>query len=64
MNDLLHHSNSQILFICTKYKMHRPTAEGFLKLLHERQEAGHYIALAKGKIEHLYQKWGFLRNID
>ena len=43
----------------SKYKMQRPTVESFLKALHQRKEAGHYIALAKDKIEQHNQKWGF-----
>ena len=46
----------------SKYKMQRPTFESFLKTLHQRKEAEHYIALAKDKIEQHNQKLGFLRN--
>ena len=37
-----------------KYKMQRLTVEGFLKILHQRNEAEHYIALAKDKIEQIF----------
>ena len=39
--------------------MQRPIVEGFLKTLHQRKEAEHYIALAKDKIEQHNQKLGF-----
>ena len=42
----------------SKYKKQRPTVDGFLKILRQRKEAEHYIALAKDKIEHHNQKWG------
>ena len=48
----------------SKYKMQRPTFESFLKTLHQRKEAEHYIALAKDKIEQHNQKWGFLGNFE
>ena len=40
----------------SKYKWQRPTVESFLKTLHQRKEAEHYIALAKDKIEQHNQK--------
>ena len=43
----------------SKYKMQRPTVESFVKTLHQRKEAEHYIASAKDKIEQHNQKWGF-----
>ena len=46
------------------YKMQRPPSEGLLKILHERKETEHYIALAKDKLEHYNQKWGFLRSFE
>ena len=48
----------------SKYKMQRPSSEGFLKVLHERKETEHYIALTKDKLEHHNQKWGFLRSFE
>ena len=48
----------------SKYKMQRPTFMGFLKTLHQRKEAKHYIALAKDKIEQHNQKWGFLGDFE
>ena len=48
----------------SKYKMQRPTVESFLKTLHQRKEAEHYIALAKDKIEQHNQKWGFWGNFE
>ena len=41
-----------------------PSSEGFLKILHKRKETEHYIALAKDKLEHHNQKWGFLRSFE
>ena len=48
----------------SKYKMQRPSSEGFLKILHERKETEQYIALAKDNLEHHNQKWGFLRSFE
>ena len=48
----------------SKYKMQRPSSEGFLKILHERKGTEHFIALAKDKLEHHNQKWGFLRSFE
>ena len=50
----------------SKYKMQRPTSEFFFfkKILHERKVTEHYIALAKDKLEHRNQKWGFLRGFE
>ena len=50
--------------LASKYKMQRPSSEGFLKVLHERKETEQYIALTKDKLEHHNQKWGFLRSFE
>ena len=48
----------------SKYKMQRPTSEGFLQISHERKETEHFIALAKDKLEHHNQTWGLLRGFE
>ena len=43
----------------SKYKMQRPTSEGFLKILHERKETEHYISLAKTNLNIIIRNGDF-----
>ena len=45
----------------SKYKLQRPTINGFLQLLHQTREIEEHIAFSKGKLEVHRKKWQLLQ---
>ena len=50
-------------FFSSKYKLQRPTINGFLQLLHQTREKEEHIALSKDKLEVHSKKWQLLQII-